>query len=767
MRLKFFKPRLYYPFIFLILGSIFSPLFALAEPAIKNILVEGNVRVDDSTVRSAIKSKKGQVVDRTRVSADIKELYRTGFFDTVDAKYQTINNSKVNLIFIVKEKPAIRRLIFDGNKEVDQAKLKEKFNLATRYFIDLKKINSGIEELKKYYQEEGFYETTIDYETESVGENQVDLKIKISEGEKRKIRKVAFEGNKNIDSDILNGLVDTAKYKWWSSWLTGSGVVKQEALDNDVREISKHYLNNGYINVKVATPVIEQIEEGIKVIFRIEEGEVHEFGSISAKGDLKDNSVATTLDGIKIKPGDTFNLEQLRKDTFTVADKFTDVGYAFANVEPATQVNKEEKTVDVVFVIDKGQPVTINRINISGNKKTKDNVIRRSLQISEQEVFSSSKIRRSQELLQRLGYFEEVAITPEPSENKDQVDLGVAVKEGNTGSFSLGAGISSGDGFIVSTRISENNLFGTGNSLTLDLNSGSKRENYVLSFNNPRVYDTRMSFGVDLLSVKRKFDDFNRNQAGGSMTVGFPLLFLGDELADDIRLSFTYELMRINIDDVDEDAPQLIKDNEGTSISSSITPQITRNTIDNPLEPTKGSKQQFSIETAGLGGDEQFWLAQAANSFYTPLWRSSFGNFVFSQRTRLGYGESFDSDPLPLFKRFFPGGINSVRGFGARQLGPKDDEGNEFGGNKQLIANFELIYPLFNSVGLSGVAFYDAGNAFDDNESIDLSGLRHAVGWGIRWKSPLAPIRLEFGYPLDRKEGEDAYQVNFSFGAPS
>lgn len=753
--------------VLLIIGLILSPVVAWAEPIIKDIIIEGNVRVENSTVLSSIKSKKGGPVDRSRVSADIKELYRAGFFDTIDAKYQTINSATVNLVFVVKEKPAIRRLVFEGNKEVDQDKLKEKFNLATRYFIDLKKINSGVAELKKYYQEEGYYETSIEYQTENVGENQVDLKIKISEGEKKKIRKVIFEGNQKIESSVLSGLIDTSRYKWWSSWITGSGVVKQESLDNDVRELSKYYLNNGYINVKVANPVVEQIEEGIKVIYRIEEGEVHEFGSISAKGDLKDNSVATTIDGIKIKPGDTFNLEQLRKDTFAVAEKFTDVGYAFTNVEPATEVNKESKTVDIVFVIDKGKPVKVNRINISGNKKTKDNVIRRSLQISEQEVFSSSKIRRSQELLQRLGYFEEVSITPEPSENKDQVDLGVAVKEGNTGSFSLGAGISSGDGFILSSRIAENNLFGTGNSLTLDLNSGSKRENYVLSFVNPRVYDSRMSLGLDLLSTKRRYDDFDRNQVGGSVTVGFPLLFLGDELSDDIRLSLAYELMKINIDNVDDTAPQLVKDNKGDSVSSSVTPQITRNTIDNPLEPTNGSKQQASVELAGLGGDERFWLAQAANTYYTPIWKSSFGNFVFSQRTRFGYGESFDSGSFPLFKRFFPGGINSVRGFAARQLGPKDAEGNEFGGNKQLVANFEMIYPIFNSVGLSGVVFYDAGNAFDDNESIDISGLRQAVGWGIRWKSPIAPIRLEFGYPLDKQEGDDPYQVNFSFGAPS
>jgi len=737
-----------------------------AAQIIDALEVRGNSRVESATVLMQVKTQPGDRYDPDKVAADTKEVYRTGYFEQVVSKLES-GPAKTTLVFQVVEKSAIRRIKFDGAKEIKQDKLREKLNLSSRFFLDRRKIEAGIEEIKKYYQSEGYYGTTVEYVVTPTEQHEVDLTLLIKEGEKKKIEHIVFEGNQQVDSDDLEDVVETSRYKWWSSWITGSGVVRQDTLENDVRELNKYYLNHGFVEVRVAQPVVEEDPEGLKVVYKIEEGEVYNIGKVSASGDLVNKSISQTIDGVELETGDVFNLEQLRKDTFKVSEKYTDVGYAFANVEPATNVNKADKTVDVNFVINKGSLITVNRINITGNKKTKDNVVRRSLQIEEQELFSSSKIRRSQELLQRLGYFDEVTITPEPAEEPNEVDLGVAVREGNTGTFSLGAGISSGEGFIFSSRISENNIFGTGNAVALDINTGTRRENFVLSFNNPRVNDSRLSAGVDLLSVKRQFDDFDRSQAGASFTVGYPLWFLGEEAADDVRASLSYDLLNIEIDDVDFDAPQLVKDNEGESVSSSVTPQITRNTIDNPLDPTKGSKQQISTEVAGLGGDEEFWLLQASNSYYYPIYKASFGNFVFAQRTRVGYGETFNDEDFPLFKRFFPGGINSVRGYEARELGPKDEAGNEYGGSKELIANFEIIYPLIQSVGISGVFFYDAGQAFDDEDPIDIGELRQAIGWGIRWKSPLAPIRIEFGYPLDREDGDKSFVTNFSFGAPS
>lgn len=730
---------------------------------LSQIDVQGNERVEKGTILLQISSAIGDDFSPAKTESDIKEVYRTGLFEQVQAK---LDRNTGALTFFVKEKPAIRNVFLEGNEEVGEDVLKEKLGINERRFLDTKKIAAGIEEATSYYQGKGFYDTKIDYAITPVEQNQVDLTFTVKEGQEKRLWEVVFEGNLEIDDDDLVDVVATKRYKWWNSWITGTGVIKQEALDNDVKELSHYYLNHGYADINVGEPQIESTDNGLKVVFKINEGPIYSLRSIGVTGDLVDGSVEKTLEGIESTSGSVFNIDVLRKDTFAISEKFTDVGYAFANVEPNTDIDRENKLVDVEFAVNKGALIRVDEINISGNQKTADNVIRRALRMGEQEQYSSSKIKESEQLVRRLGYFEEISITPEPTSVEDHVNLNVSVREAQTGTFSVGAGVSSGEGFLFSVRVSERNIFGTGNALTLNVENGTRNDNFILSFDNPRVHDTRWSFGIDALSTSREYDDFDKNQAGGSVTVGYPLVFLGPEYLDDIRFSLAYELLNIEIDDVERDASQLVKDEEGTSVSSGFTPKLVRDTIDDPLNPQKGSKQLLSVEVAGAGGDEEFWLVNATNTIYYPLLETSIGSFVLSQRVRFGYGETFNDDDFPLFKRYFPGGIDTVRGFDARELGPKDEEGNEYGGSKQLIANIELIFPFFPAIGLKGVVFYDVGNAFDDEVSIDIADLRHAFGWGFRWNSPLGPIRIELGYPVDREEGEDAVQTHFSFGAP-
>jgi len=732
------------------------------------IEVRGNSKVADNVIRLQVKTQPGSLFNPSKVSNDIKNVYLTGFFDEVSAKVKR-GASGVSLLFLVKEKPSIRNFEISGSDKVSEKVIKEKLGFDSQQFLDKRKLALGVEELKKHYQSEGFYGTEIAFDSIPISNSEVDFKLAIDEGIKKVLSDIDFKGVSAFDAEELRDVIATRRYKWYSSWLTGSGVVKQEIVDTDVQLLTQHYLKNGYADVKISKPeVLESADEDdeIRLVFNIREGQQYRFGSISATGDVLAEGQRQTLDGIKSKSGEVFNVEFLRGDTFHISEKFTNIGYAFANVEPQTAVRRDAGLIDISFKVNKGETIHINQILISGNHKTFDNVIRRSLNIGEGELYDGSKIKRSEQLLRRLGYFDEVTIVSEPTSDKNRVNLNVGVREGQTGTFSIGAGVSSGDGFIVSGRVSENNLFGTGNSLTLDINTGARRDNFVLSFSNPRVNDTRWSFGADILNVNRVFNEFERGQTGGSLTVGYPLWFLGNEYLDDVRFSFGYEFTRISIDEVEETAPALVLEQEGKSTSSSIIPRLVRNTIDNPLDPTKGSRQVLRLEFAGLGGDEKFWLAQFNNTWYYPLWETSVGDITFSQRTRFGWGQTFDNDSFPLFRRFFPGGINSLRGFEAREVGPQDENGNEFGGSKQLITNFEVIFPLISSAGLRGVAFYDAGNAFDDDESINFDNLRHAVGWGLRWRSPIAPIRIEIGYPLNREDGDKSVVTNFSFGAP-
>lgn len=750
--------------LFCILIAVSSTMSAGELSAIS---FDGLRLVQEEGLRKQITSKAGESFSAEAVKEDIKILYRTGYFKNVLAEVADNSGSEI-LVFKLQEKPSVRKIKLSGNDYVSEKNFNKELALGSRRFFDIKKLDEAIERVKKFYQEKGYNDAKITYKIKELKDNQIDISFDVEEGVKNVIREIIFQGNVHVDKGILASEIETRRYNWLISWATGRGILKEEKLEQDVAKLSNYYLNNGYVEVQVAEPVIEHTKDGLRLIYKIQEGSFYNFGEIHAEGDLVQGTEDQTLKEVEAVPSEMFSLKVIRDDANKIAEKYTDVGYAFANVDPRTRVNRENKTVDVVFSIDQGEIVTVDRIVFSGNEKTSDNVIRRMLKIGEGELYSSSKIKRSQELVQRLGFFDEVSITTDPSDKPGSVGLNVGVKEAQTGSFSIGGGISSDDGFIFSVNVTENNVLGSGNSLTADVNTGSRNENYILSFLNPRVNDTRLSLGADLLSVNRIFDDFDRKQVGGAVTLGYPLWFLGEEYLDDINAFVTYELLRIKINNVDENAPQLVKDEEGESTSSSIAPRIVRNTINNPLDPTEGSKQTAKVEIAGLGGDEEFWALRLNNDWYYPLheFEESGEELTFAQRIDFGYGEAFNDDRFPLFRRLFAGGINSNRGFDARELGPKDEEGNEFGGNKELIANFELIFPLLSQAGVKGLVFYDIGNAFDDDENIMLSELRSAVGFGIRWRSPLAPIRIEFGLPLDKEDGDKSFITHFSFGAP-
>lgn len=755
----------YFLFGSFLLVTITSTTFAESssigeEFNVSGVEIEGNNRVDTAAIRQQLKKTTGKI-SKEVISEDIKTLYKTGFFDQVNASMRG-----ATLVYAVVEKPLVRKVFIKGNAEVDESDLSDVLKFGPKRFLDKTKLDSLKRDAISFYQSKGFYDVDLTHSVVPVGENQVDVTFTVSEGKRYRVRQIVFRGLKNIDEDDLRDAMQTKQYKWWSSWLFGTGRLNPDMLENDRLLVRQYFLDHGYIDGGISDPIVEKKDDGIHVTFDISEGREYKIGAITASGDLVDGSDSKTLEGAKLISGSTFSAAGLRDDAFTISGKFTDVGYAFANIVPNTNVNREAGTVDVNYTVNKGKLVTVDRINIHGNDKTYDNVIRREMTIDEQQKFSSSKIKRSQELLQRLGYFEEVNITSEPKPGQDdKVDLQVNVREASTGSFSAGVGYSTADGAIFNARISENNIMGTGRRADLNLDVGTQRNNATLSFSDRRLNDSKVSGGVEAYYTDREFDDYNRVLKGGAVSLGYPLDDMFGEWAEDMSANLRYDLFLIDINNIDDTAPSLIKNSAGSSTASAITPSLQRSTINNPLNPRSGSQQVISYEYGGLGGDEEYTLLEGRNQWYQPLFDSFMGEFVFSLRTRVSYGESQNDDPFPLFKRFFPGGINSVRGFKNRRLGPKEN-GQAYGGASQFINNTEILFPLINSAGLKGLFFYDIGNAFDDNKSIDFSDLRESWGTGIRWTSPLGPIRLEFGFPIDREEGEKSMVTMFSFGTP-
>ncbi len=747
--------------VFLYVGPVTAQSYLISK-----VQIVGTERIEPEAVRAQLEHLSGKI-SRTEIAGDVKNIYRTGFFDLVNAQLVSDGGGRQILRYVVVEKPAVRKVFIKGNEELDEDDLAEVFSFGPRRFLDKTKIHFLIQSAKTLYQSKGFHDAEFEHSVVPVGDNQVDITFTIDEGKRYQIQQVRIIGADKMSESELLSVMQTTDYKWWSSWLFGTGRLNKEMLENDKLLLRQFFLDNGFLDATLSEPAIEKKDDGLYITFHLTEGEEYDVGEISISGDLINDNASETLDGIESEQGDTFSASVLRQDSFTISNKFTDIGFAFANVTPQTRVNRANSTVDIQYVVDKGKPVLVRRINIRGNTKTYDHVIRRTLRINEQEKFSSSKIQRSRQLLERLGYFDEVNITTENTEKEDEVDLTVRVREGSTGTFSAGAGYSSGEGALFNARLSENNIMGTGRRFVINADLGTQRENLILSLVDPRFQNTYWSLGTELLRTERVFPDFDRQMTGGSLSAGYPLDEIFGEWAQDINYSMKYEYLDIDITDVDvNNAAQLVIDEEGRTTSSSVTPRLVRNTINNPLNPTDGSMQSVEFEFAGLGGEEEFYLFEARNQWYEPLFDTEAGPWVFSWRARLGYGDSFNDDPFPLFRRYFPGGINSNRGFRARTLGPKDENGNEYGGSKQFINNFEVIFPLASSAGLRGVMFFDAGEAFDDDVSITLSDLRQAYGAGLRWNSPLGPIRIEVGFPIDREEGEDSVVTLFAFGAP-
>jgi outer membrane protein insertion porin family len=761
-------------------------LFALAtvasaqdNPRLDRVTVTGNQRVEEEAIRVQLRSQPGTRLSQETVDNDIRALYRMGFFENVEADLSEQNGLWV-LTFHVTERPLIHELKIDGNKKLSREDLDAAFKMRPNTILDPDKVRRGIEEAKKAYEKKGYLDAKITYSTTPFGEHEVVLNYQVDEGKVVRISKFIFEGARAFSVRELKKVMQTSE-SWIFSFLTSAGNLDNEVLKTDMERLTAFYYDHGYIDVKIDEPVIERKDDGLVVTIKIEEGNQYSVGAVDIGGDQLPNMEPARA-RLSLKPGEIFRTSKLRDDITALTEVYGDQGLAFVNVTPDTAVNPTEKIVDVTYKVSKGPEVYIDKVEITGNTKTRDKVVRRELELEEQKRFSGSKLRRSQERLRRLGFFEDVNITTRRAENEDRLDLLVDVKEASTGSFSAGAGISSGESFLFNVRLAEINLFGRGQRVVLNADFGSIRRNFSLDFTEPYFMDTQLTTGISLFNWQLLFDQFTRGGTGATVRALYPFTALGwNELAgfslEDARMGLEYRIEEAEITGVSADAAIPIQTEQGSSLTSSLTPRLLRDTRNHPFDPTSGSLQDLSFEFAGIGGQSKFIKAEARMRFYYPFWKSPWlGTFVFSVGGNLGYGLGYGGRrELPLFERYFPGGINSVRGFRILSLGPRnvvsDYLGNltrrdAIGGSQQLIFNNEIIFPIVESLGLKGVVFLDAGNAFSAAQGIDMNEMRLATGAGLRWLSPMGPLRIEIGFPLNPRVGDDRQAVMFSFGGP-
>ncbi len=709
---------------------------------IAEILVSGNKRIEADAIKKIIETSPGDVYLAKNLAKDLKSIFSMGYFD--DVRIEADDGPKGKIItFRVKEKPTIRVIRIKGNKVFDDEDIMENLNIRTGSILNIFKVRSNIERIEELYKNKNYHNVKVAYNIRKLEHNQADLEFIVKEGEKVRIKRIIFEGNKKYSSKKLKKMMRSSE-KGFFSWLTSSGELNKEDLSQDVAKLSAFYHNNGYIQARVGEPHTEYKDNWIDITIKIFEGPQFMVGNVDIAGDII-LSKQELEKNLKIAREKFYNREVVRNDVLVLTDIYSDEGYAYAEIFPRIEENLEKSQVNITYAIDKGKQVYFEKIIISGNTKTRDKVIRRQLKVYEQELYSGKRLKRGVRNLYRLDYFEDIKINTSKGSSDDRMVLNVDVTEKPTGMLSFGGGYSNVENFFAMAAIAQRNLFGRGQVLQLKAQLGGKTTRYTLSFTEPWLFDIPLSAGVDLYDWQMDYDTYDKDSKGVGFRFSYPVF-------DFTRAYLSYAFDISNIKNIDEVyASNLVKDSKGENTKSSISTALRYDSRDRIFNPTKGSQHSISVQYAGIGGEIGFTKYLAETGWYFPLFKETVG-FLHA---RTGYVNRNSGKKLFDYDKFYLGGMNSLRGFDWRDVSPTDENGDKVGGNKFVQFNAEYIIPLIKKAGIVGVIFYDTGNVYGNGENIDLGNLRESAGYGFRWYSPLGPIRLENGYILDPKEGEN------------
>ncbi len=722
---------------------------------ILKILVDGNKRIETDAIKRVIKSEAGGIYYPKTISEDLKTIYAMGYFDDVRIEAEDKPEGKA-LTIKVKEKQSIKAILIKGNKLFETDKIKESLNIKLGSILNFVAIQSNIERIESLYRGRNYHNAKVAYKIYEHENNQADLEFIISEGSKALIKNIVFEGNKVYSSKELKKLMSTSEESIFS-WITSSGDLKRENLDQDVANLSAFYQNNGFIQAKIGEPQVDIKEAGIKIKIKINEGPQFKVGKIRISGDLI-LPEEKLIERIKINKEKYYNRQVLQTDLLALTDIYSNEGYAYVNIVPEIDPDQNKLQININLVINKGKLIYFEEISIEGNTKTRDKVIRRELQVYEQELFSGEKMKKSMRNLHRLDFFKDVKMNTLKGSSDDKMLLKIDVEDKPTGAFTFGAGYSNEESVFFMGSIAQKNLFGKGQVLSLSAQLGGISTKFILGFTEPWLFDTPLSAGIDLYNWDYGYDTYDKKSKGGAIRVGYPVY-------EYTRVYFSYGLDDSDVTNIQTDAPDEIKDMQGNNVTSSITASIRYDSRDKIFNPTEGANHAFSIQYAGLGGDVGFTKFNLEGGWFIPLFKGTVGAI----HAATGYVAENQGKKLPIYERFNLGGINSLRGFDWEDLSPKkiNSEGllTEIGGNKFAQLNLEFIFPLIKDAGVMGVLFFDAGDVYDNSETY-LSSLRKSVGGGIRWYSPMGPMRVEYGYILDPKTGEgEGGKVEFTVGS--
>lgn len=757
--------------VFLAISIFGTAVFG--QETIQKIEIKGNKKIEPAAIRNKLVSKEGEKIDRLKIRQDIKELFTTGFFQNVTVEKSMVGKM-ATLTYKVEEKPAISEIKFEGNDEIEEDDLREAVGLKAFEILDMSKVREATNKLLKLYEDKGHFLAKVKVVLKPAENNTESLTFVITENVKVKVAKVRFLGNRQVPSHRLKAVMQTQEGGFFS-FMSGSGAYKQDTFDRDIQFLYYLiYYNEGFIQAKIDRPqvYVTPDKKSIYITIRIDEGEKFNIGEVNFTGDLLFTDTEL-FESIKTKSGELFVYSTLQNDLQILQAKYGDLGYAYANVLPRTRAREKEKLVDLTFEIDKGNKVYLGRINMLGNTKSRDKVIRREMRIHEGELYNETNRRKSLANIKRLGFFEEVNfVTKTPPGRQDIMDIDVTVKERNTGTIQLGAGYSSFGGFLLNGQVSQTNLFGRGQRLGLSIDFSDRSSVFNLNFTEPYFMDTEWSVGGDLYVRKRKLSEYDEDKQGVGVTLGHPL-------AENLDGSIGFKIDDTKLDLNDDGDRDLFPVDQASGITRAVVTSLAYDSRDDRFAPTEGMYHSLTVEYAGVGGGIAYTKGLASARYYKKL----FWDVIWRNNLNYGYVRANASeDEVPFNQLFLLGGANSLRGFDWFSVGQRKFSSNKFaqlsgdpnaeelanrpfGGRQQFFYNLEFQFPLINEAGVKGVVFYDIGDAQD---KLVPNEFRSNWGIGFRWFSPIGPLRFEFGFPFDRDKirGERSPNFQFAIGSP-
>ncbi len=739
-------------------------LFGGGSP-VSSVNVTGNTMLDSQAILNTLRIQPGGTYNDAKVTSDIKRIYALGYFEDVQVRVHDQKGGKA-VTYVVKERSQLGNIVFKGNKKFDSEELMKVVGIKPHDIPSERNIADSVENIKKLYADKGFPNVKVMTSIQSGGDGKGLLVYDIAEGGKIYIKNIEFDGNEFYSDWTLSRQIETSTRNFLISWISGSGKLNQEKLSGDSQKLESYYQNSGFLQAQVGDPIVSDADNdgGLTITFPIVEGQRFKVGEVTIGGQLlPDDDMKQLMKYVEIRKETWFSREVMQEDIKALQTYYSDKGYAHNTVEPRITGPHDGDKLDVEFAVQPNNKVYFDRITIVGNDKTRDKVIRRQLSVVEGDQFSATKIQNSQSNLMRSTYFEQVNLVPGPSDTDDKMNLRVEVKERPTGSFQIGGGYSNYNSLFGVIKLTQDNLFGYGRRASVEANVGSKNALYNISFTDPWVFDIPLTMGVDIFRYENKYDYYTKASNGAALRAGYPIWA-------NFYLSARYSWEKIDITDVASSSSQYLKSMQDYSTDSVFTVTLRRDTRNHFFFPNRGSVARFSYAKASefLGGDTNFSRYEAEGAYWIPF-------PFFKGASLMGHGEigymTDDGDVdghtgLPTYEKYMIGGINSVRGYDWYSISPKDPvTGETIGGEKMMVFNVELSFPLLRDEGLYAVAFYDAGQVWDKDGSYDFNDLRRSYGGGLRYLSPMGPFRIEYGRALDREEGDPAGRWEFTMGS--